>query len=160
MNKNMRNKSPSLILLARLKKHTIIHCRTSILAKQPKKVHISLHRLGRQYLGPQYLRFDPGGVWPSWISTQIWSTVLPLIIPAGIINCLPFFCGNYWRARIIRGRELLEVLKIYFFNYQFICIIEAFPDRFLISFWIFSHLKRSKIFFWEFFDCRSKEIQK
>ena len=36
------------------------------------------------------------------------STVLPLIIPAGIINFLPFF-----PAGIIRGRELLEVLKIY-----------------------------------------------
>ena len=43
------------------------------------------------------------------------NTVLPLIIPAGIINVLPFFLrellegGNYWRAGIIGGRELLEV---------------------------------------------------
>ena len=56
----------------------------------------------------------------------IQSTVLPLIIPAGIINFLPFF-----PAVIIRGRELLEVSNIHFHKK---CIIEAFPDRFLIIF--------------------------
>ena len=79
------------------------------------------------------------------------TTVLPLIIPAGIINFLPFFCWNYWRAGIIRWRELLEVLKFFFFNYQFICITVVFPDRFLIIFFIFSHLKRFQTIFCEFF---------
>ena len=36
------------------------------------------------------------------------------------------------------------------------CIIEAFHDRFLITFFIFSHLKQSKTIRCEFFDCLSK----
>ena len=38
------------------------------------------------------------------------TTVLPLIIPAGIINF------DLFPAGIIRGRELLEVLKMYFLS--------------------------------------------
>ena len=62
-------------------------------------------------------------------------------------NCefLPFFL-----------RELLEVSKIHFHKK---CIMEAFPDRFFISFSIFSHLKRSQTILCEFFYCRSKKYK-
>ena len=42
------------------------------------------------------------------MTSQTLHTVLPLIIPAGIIKFLPFF-----PAGINRGRELLELIEIY-----------------------------------------------